>query len=62
MRTCFAWLSSSSARNGLAELSQIAIDKLTVAPTAKIGGVIGEADDAPLFRVSRALALLFHVV
>ncbi|MGD9541753.1 MAG: hypothetical protein AB7V61_12585 [Methylocystis sp.] len=43
-------------------MSQIAIDKLTVAPTAKLGGVIGEADDALLFRVSRALALLFHVV
>ncbi len=51
-----------SARNGLRELSQIAIDKLTVVPTAKIGAVIGEADDALLLRVSRALALLLGIV
>jgi len=46
-----------SERNGLREVSQIAIDKITVIPVAKIGSVIGEADDALLLRVNRALAL-----
>jgi mRNA interferase MazF len=35
-----------SAQNGLVQVSQIAIDKITVVPAAKIGGVIGNADDA----------------
>ena len=35
-----------SERNGLREVSQIAIDKITVIPVAKIGGVIGEAGGA----------------
>jgi mRNA interferase MazF len=35
-----------SKRNGLREVSQIAIDKITVVPVAKIGDVIGEASDA----------------
>jgi mRNA interferase MazF len=51
-----------SARNGLRELSQIAIDKLTVAPTAKIGAVIGGVDDAQLTRVTQALAPFLGVV
>ncbi len=51
-----------SARNGLRELSQIAIDKLTVVPSSKIGEVIGEADDALLLRVNRALALFLGIV
>lgn len=51
-----------SARNGLRELSQIAIDKITVVPASKIGGVIGEADDALLLRVNRALALFLSIV
>ena len=33
-----------SKRNGLREVSQIAIDKITVVPVAKIGDVIGEAE------------------
>jgi hypothetical protein len=33
-----------SAQNGLVQVSQIAIDKITVVPAAKIGGVIGNAD------------------
>ena len=40
-----------SKRNGLREVSQIAIDKITVVPAAKIGDVIGEASDALLLRV-----------
>ena len=51
-----------SRRNGLREASQIAIDKITAIPVAKIGGVIGEADDALLLRVNRALALFLSIV
>jgi mRNA interferase MazF len=51
-----------SPRNGLRELSQIAIDKITVVPVAKIGDVIGKADDALLLRVNRALALFLSIV
>jgi mRNA interferase MazF len=51
-----------SARNGLREVSQIAIDKITVVPARKIGDVIGEADDALLLRVNRALALFLGIV
>jgi len=51
-----------STRNGLREVSQIAIDKITAIPAAKIGGVIGEADDALLLRVNRALALFLSIV
>ena len=47
--------------NGLRERSQIAIDKITVIPSAKIGGVIGKADDALMLRVSRALALFLGI-
>jgi len=50
-----------SARNGLRQVSQIAIDKITVVPAGKIGGVIGEADDALLLRVNRALALFLGI-
>lgn len=48
-------------KNGLRAPSQIAIDKLTAVPAAKVGGVIGEADDALMLRVSRALALFLSI-
>jgi mRNA interferase MazF len=51
-----------SSQNGLREISQIAIDKITVVPTAKIGAVIEMADDALLARVNRALALFLGIV
>src|SRR5580700_8058517 len=51
-----------SPRNGLREPSQIAIDKITVVPAAKIGAAIGDADDALLLRVNRALALFLSIV
>lgn len=51
-----------SKRNGLREVSQIAIDKITALPAGKIGGVIGEADDTLLLRVNRALALFLSIV
>ena len=49
-------------RNGLREPSQIAIDKITVVPVAKIGNTIGEAEDALLLRVNQALALFLGIV
>ncbi|MGI3901471.1 MAG: type II toxin-antitoxin system PemK/MazF family toxin [Janthinobacterium lividum] len=44
--------------NGLRQLSQIAVDKITVVPASKIGNTIGTADDVLMLRVNRALALL----
>lgn len=51
-----------SERNGLRQISQIAIDKITVVPAGKVGETIGESDDALLLRVNRALALFLGVV
>ncbi|MGD0762604.1 MAG: type II toxin-antitoxin system PemK/MazF family toxin [Roseiarcus sp.] len=51
-----------SPQSGLREISQIAIDKITVVPIAKIGAAIGMADDALLARVDRALALFLGIV
>jgi mRNA interferase MazF len=51
-----------SPRNGLREPSQIAIDKITVVPSTKIGAAIGSADDALLLRVNRALAVFLSIV
>lgn len=48
--------------NGLRQLSQIAVDKITVVPAAEVGQVIGKADDALLFRVNRALAPFLSIV
>jgi mRNA interferase MazF len=46
----------------LREPSQIAIDKITVVPLAKIGTTIGAADDALLLKVGRALAVFLSIV
>jgi len=51
-----------SDANGLREPSQITIDKNTVIRAAKIGAVIGMADDALMLRVNRALAVFLGVV
>ena len=51
-----------SPANGQRELSQLAIDKITVVPWDRIGGVIGEADDALLLQVNRAWALFLSIV
>ena len=51
-----------SSTNGLREASQIAVDKLTTIPTAKIGGVIGRASPDLLAVVDRALLLLLGLV
>ncbi|WP_419757804.1 type II toxin-antitoxin system PemK/MazF family toxin [Acidisoma sp.] len=53
---------SPSAKNGLREMSQLTVDKITVVPAAKIGQAIGSADDALLRRVNRALALFLGIV
>ena len=62
MRISFRLEVDPSKHNGLREVSQIAIDKITVVPAAKIGDVIGEASDALLLRVNRALALFLGSV
>jgi mRNA interferase MazF len=49
------------AVNGLREKSQIAIDKITTIPLAKIGGVIGHADDALMVTVTRSPALYLGI-
>lgn len=50
-----------SPGNGLRQLSQIAVDKITVVPAAKIGEAIGTADDALMLRVNRALVLFLRI-
>ena len=50
-----------TAENGLREPSQIAIDKITVVPVAKVGATIGRADDTLMLRVSRALAVFLGI-
>jgi mRNA interferase MazF len=57
----FRLVISPSAENGLREVSQLTIDKITVVPIAKIGQIIGSADDALLLRVNRALALFLGI-
>jgi mRNA interferase MazF len=51
-----------SPANGLRQVSQIVIDKITTVPVAKIGGEIGHADDSLMVRVNRALALFLGIV
>jgi mRNA interferase MazF len=51
-----------STQNRLREVSQIAIDKISVIPFVKIGSVIGVADDSSLLRVNRALAVFLSIV
>lgn len=48
--------------NGLRELSQLVIDKITVVPRDRVGAVIGQADDALLLQVNRALAVFLSIV
>jgi mRNA interferase MazF len=48
--------------NGLREVSQLAVDNITVVPRDRIGGVIGVADDALLLQVNRALALFLSII
>jgi mRNA interferase MazF len=47
--------------NGLSEISQIAVDKVTTVPRERIRESIGQIDDALLLRVNRALALFLGI-
>lgn len=51
-----------SPDNGLRRPSQIAINKLTVVPTAKVGQVIGRADAELMSKVDRALTVFLGIV
>ena len=51
-----------SRDNGLHQASQIAIDKITVVPVAKVGAVIGHAEPSLQASVTRALAVFLGVV
>lgn len=44
-----------SSSKGLREPSQIAVDKITVIPATKIGGVIGRASPEVMTSVDRSL-------
>ncbi len=51
-----------SSDNGLRQISQIAVDKIATVPVSKVGEMIGQADDATMLRVGRALAILLGIV
>ena len=51
-----------TARNGLRQHSQIAIDKITTVLVGKVGGIIGSGDDELMLRVNRSLALFLGIV
>nr|WP_158807719.1 type II toxin-antitoxin system PemK/MazF family toxin [Beijerinckia sp. L45] len=48
----------ATSKNGLRLPSQISVDKMTTVRRDKIGGIIGDVDDATILRVNRALAVL----
>lgn len=48
--------------NNLRQPSQVAIDKITVVAKTKVGAMIGQADDALLRQVDRALAVFLAIV
>ncbi len=50
-----------SEENGLRNVSQITVDKISVIPVAKVGSVIGAADAALMLRVNRALAVFLGI-
>jgi mRNA interferase MazF len=50
-----------SAENGIRQVSQICIDKISVLPAGKIGAVIGQADDALMLRVTRSIAVFLGI-
>lgn len=50
-----------SAKNGLHETSQIAIDKIMTLPITRIAKKIGEADADMMLQVTRALAVFLGV-
>lgn len=54
--TLFRLTVEPTAENGLRHRSQLAVDKLSVIPRAKVGQVIGRADDHLMQRVSTAIS------
>lgn len=50
-----------SSENGLHQPSQIAIDKITTLPVARITKKVGTADDTVMLQVTRALAVFLGV-
>lgn len=48
-------------QNGLTKLSQVMIDKPQTPPLSKVGLVIGQAEDATMVAVNRALALFLDL-
>lgn len=48
--------------NGIRQASQILVDKITIVPVGKIGGVIGVAGEETVLRVNRALAIFLAIV
>ncbi|MGD0871967.1 MAG: type II toxin-antitoxin system PemK/MazF family toxin [Bryobacteraceae bacterium] len=47
--------------NGLQQVSQIIVDKITTVAAGKVSQVIGHADDACMLRVKRALAVFLGI-
>jgi len=50
-----------SADNGLRQLSQVAVDKISSISRSKVGQVIGTADEALMLKVEQALLLFFEL-
>ena len=48
-----------TATNGLRQLSQVMIDKVTTIRNDKVGVAIGKLDDETMVRIDRAIALFF---
>ena len=50
-----------SESNGLRQISQIVIDKITTLPIGRVSGKIGACDDIMMLQVTRALAVFLGV-
>ena len=50
-----------SSTNGLQRLSQIQVDKIMTVARERVGGVIGQLDDATLLKVNRSLAVFVGI-
>ena len=49
---------AATGETGLARASFAMLDRITTAPRAKVGGVIGHADEATMLEIGRRLMLL----
>jgi mRNA interferase MazF len=52
---------SPTGTNGLQQVSQVIVDKITTVPASKVNRVIGHADDAFMLRVNRALTVFLGI-